>query len=450
MKTTIRLLAIVTVAIIGFVLSSKAEAVSPPPDGGYPGGNTAEGQDVLLSLTTGTYNTAAGLFSLRSDATGSFNTATGAGALFLNTGNQNTATGAGALFSNTTGFANTANGTLALFSNSLQPNIGGDNNTAMGTAALYSNTVGSSNTALGAGALYSNSADANTATGFQALYSNTAGQFNTANGFLALSTNTLGSFNTAVGYKALENNTGDSITAIGDEALNFNNTGNDNVAIGQDALNSSTGNGNIALGSNAGSNVTTADGVICIGHPGADLSNSCFIANIRGVQTGNADAIPVLIDSAGQFGTASSSARFKKEIKPMNTASEAILALNPVTFHYKSDKTDTPQFGLIAEEVANVNPDLVVRDKNGDIYTVLYDAVNAMLLNEFLKEHRKVEELKSAMAQQRNDFEAAIARQRKTTEAVVARLNEQEAHIQKVSAEVEARKPSSRMLVENQ
>ena len=134
----------------------------------------------------------------------------------------------------------------------------------------------------------------------------------------------------------------------------------------------------------------------------------------------------------------------------MDTASEAILALKPVTFHYKSDKTGTPQFGLIAEEVAQMNPDLVVRDKNGEIYTVRYDAVNAMLLNEFLKEHRRVEELKSAMAQQRKDFETAIVRQQKTTEALVARLNEQEARIQKVSAQVEMRKSGSQMLVENQ
>src|SRR6185369_14053816 len=128
--------------------------------------------------------------------------------------------------------------------------------------------------------------------------------------------------------------------------------------------------------------------------------------------------IPVLIDSVGQLGTASSSAKFKKEIQPMGTASEAILALKPVTFHYESDKTNTPQFGLIAEEVAQTNPDLVVRDKNGDIYTVRYDAVNAMLLNEFLKAHRRVEELKSAMAQQQKDFETVIAREQKTTEAL--------------------------------
>jgi hypothetical protein len=140
----------------------------------------------------------------------------------------------------------------------------------------------------------------------------------------------------------------------------------------------------------------------------------------------------------------------------MDTASEAVLALNPVTFHYKGDKTGTPQFGLMAEEVAKVSPDLVVCDKNGEIYTVRYDAVNAMLLNEFLKEHRKVEEqearvndLRSAMAQQRRDFEAAIVEQQKTTEAVVARLNEQEARIQRVGAQIEVRTQPSQTLVES-
>jgi hypothetical protein len=168
------------------------------------------------------------------------------------------------------------------------------------------------------------------------------------------------------------------------------------------------------------------------------------------VTTQNADAIAVVIDSAGQLGTMSSSRRYKKEIKPMDKASEAILALKPVTFHYKSEKMDRPQFGLIAEEVAEVDPDLVVCDKNGEIYTVRYDQVNAMLLNEFLKEHRRVDELTSTMAQQRKDFEAAIVQQQKTTEALVGRLNEQEARIQKVSAQAEMRKPGSQMLAENQ
>jgi predicted ribosome quality control (RQC) complex YloA/Tae2 family protein len=196
------------------------------------------------------------------------------------------------------------------------------------------------------------------------------------------------------------------------------------------------------LGVLAGLGVTGADNVIAIGAYGADVSNSCFIGNIRGITTANSDAIPVLIDSAGQLGTVSSSRRFKNEIKPMDSTSESILALKPVTFHYKSDASGTPQFGLIAEEVADVNPDLVVRDKDGEIYTVRYDAVNAMLLNEFLKEHRKVEELKS-------DFQATVAQQQKEIQTLTAQLEEQAAQIQKVSGQLETSKPAARTVLSN-
>jgi hypothetical protein len=325
------------VALFCFGLLRTTQAVSPPPDGGYPGGNTAEGQNALLSLTTGGFNTAIGFLSLRSDTTGSTNTAIGAGTLFANTGDQNTATGFGALVHNTVGPGNTANGYFALFSN------------------------------------------------------------------------TAGPLNTAVGFNALASST--------------------------------TGGSNVALGYNAGGNVTTASSVICIGTfvAGANVDNTCFIGNIRDVHTQNADAIPVLIDSAGQLGTASSSARFKKEIKPMDKASESILALKPVTFHYKSDKTNTPQFGLIAEEVAAVNPDLVVRNKDGEIYTVRYDAVNAMLLNEFLKEHRKVQEQEATITQLKKDFRATVAQ-------LTVRLDEQASQIQKVSAQIEASKPAPQVV----
>jgi hypothetical protein len=197
---------------------------------------------------------------------------------------------------------------------------------------------------------------------------------NTANEAFALFNNTTGVSNTAVGYHALLHNTTSSLnTAIGVAALSEVSTGSDNIG----------------LGAAAGFNVTTASNVICIGSTGANVSGACYISNIRGVQTQNANAIPVLIDTAGQLGTQSSSRRFKEEIKSMESSSEAILALRPVTFEYKSDETNTPQFGLIAEEVAEINPDLVVRDENGEIYTVRYDAVNAMLLNESLKEHYK-------------------------------------------------------------
>ena len=179
------------------------------------------------------------------------------------------------------------------------------------------------------------------------------------------------------------------------------------------------------------------------------MQTRTFIAGIRGRTTGVANAVPVLIDSAGQLGTMSSSRQFKNEIKLMDRASESILALKPVTFHYKSDSTDTPQFGLIAEEVAEINPDLVVRDENGAIYTVRYEAVSAMLLNEFLKEHRTVQEqkasiteLKSTVAQQAKAFESKLAQQQKQIEALTAGL-------QKVSAQVEMSKPAPQTVADN-
>jgi hypothetical protein len=413
MKMSIQSLAILTFAFSNFALSPKARAVSPPPDGCYPNFTTAEGCDALNALTTGAGNTALGWRSLFLDSTGSFNTALGAGALVLNNGDSNTATGAAALLLNTAGIENTANGTDTLVFNDT-----GSFNTAVGAFALFSNALGLGNTAVGDGALKFN----------------TLGGGNTAVGFGALSSNTESFDNTAIGSSALESNTtGFNNTAVGSAVLLFN----------------TTGNSNIALGFNAGINITTANNVIAIGSGGADVGDTCFIGNIRDVTTQNGDATAVVIDSAGQLGTMSSSQRFKKEVRPMDKASEAILALKPVTFHYKTDNTKTPQFGLIAEDVAKVNPDLVVRDKNGDIYTVRYDAVNAMLLNEFLKEHRKVEELRSAIAQQRTDFEAAMVQQQKRMEAVVARLTEQEARIQNVSAQIEMRKPPSQTLVQN-
>jgi hypothetical protein len=463
------------VALACFALSQTAQAVSPPPDGGYPNRNTAEGDSALFNLTSGTDNTAIGFEALFSNL-GSFNTAIGADALSNNTtgsgntadgyfalrrnttGSFNTATGYLALRRNTTGDFNTATGLTALFNNT----IGGEN-TANGVQALLSNTTGSFNTATGAAALVSNTTgDDNTATGASALNNNTTGSNNTANGVEALAVNRSGHDNTATGVEALfGNDGGDNNTANGSQSLHRNTTGSNNTANGSQALlnnttggrntanglsalfNNTTGSRNIALGNSAGFNLTTGSDNIDIGALGATdeaetirigrpgIQNRTFIAGIRGVTTGVANAVPVLIDSAGQLGTMSSSLRFKKEIKPMDQASEAILTLKPVTFHYKSDKTGTPQFGLIAEEVAKVNPDLVVRDEKGDLYTVRYDAVNAMLLNEFLKEHRTVQELKSAAAKQ----EATIARLQKQIEALTAGL-------QKVSAQLELSKPA--------
>jgi trimeric autotransporter adhesin len=463
-------------ALVHFgLLRLNVFGVVPAPDGGYPGGNTAEGQAALFNLTTGRFNTAVGFLSLRSDTDGQFNTATGAGALLANTGSRNTATGVGALLNNTTAEGNTANGAFALFSNitgenntangafslfssteasgntadgnhALFSNTTGTQNTATGAGSLLNNTTGGSNTANGASALFSNTeGSANTAIGDSALLSNTTGGNNTAIGTLALFNNTTEGFNTATGSGALFNNTtGAANTANGNQALFTNGTGIGNTAIGDQAFfNSTTGNFNTALGTQAGTGVTTADNVICIGHNGQNVPNSCFIANIRGVTTAQPDAIPVVIDSLGQLGTQSSSHRFKKEIQPMGKSSESILALKPVTFHYKSDKTGTSQFGLIAEEVAEADPALVVHDQNGEIYTVRYEAVNAMLLNEFLKEHKKVQEHQASIT----ELKSTVTRQQKGMEALTAQLKEQAAQIQKVSALIETGKSASQIVI---
>jgi uncharacterized coiled-coil protein SlyX len=326
----------------------------------------------------------------------------------------------------------------------------GTNNTAIGSQALFSLTTGQQNTAVGSQALKNNRANENTATGFQALALTTTGFGNAATGFRALVGNTTGFHNSADGFSALlRNTTGNHNTATGDEALGTNTSGSFNTTDGAHSLeNNTTGTGNTALGFGAGGNVTTANNVICIGAnvTGTNISNTCFIGNIRGVTTGNPNALPVLIDSAGQLGTLSSSRRFKKEITPMEKASEAILSLKPVMFHYKSDKTSTAQFGLIAEDVAAVNPDLVVRDKDGEIYTVRYDAVNAMLLNEFLKEHRKVEEQGDKMQTQ----EATIVELKSTVEQQQKQIETLSAGLQKVSAQLAAASPSrGRLDVDN-
>jgi hypothetical protein len=418
MKTPIQLFLAVLAFLCVLIPGPRSPAVVPPPDGGYPGGNTAEGRNALLSLTTGGFNTAVGYLSLRTNATGSFNTAIGTGTLLANTAEQNTAIGAGALLSNTTGDRNTANGTFALFNNTT-----GNSNTAEGWRVLFQNITGDRNAASGRAALTSNTTGfENTATGAVALENNTTGNDNTATGFAALNGNTTGALNTANGTGALANSTGNLNVASGFGAGAYLVTGNNNIDIA---------NVGVAVEANViriGTEVAIMDpfGVI---HP---AHTATYIAGIRGKTTGMADAMPVLIDSAGQLGTMSSSARFKKEIKPMDKASESVLALKPVRFQYKSDTNGIPQFGLIAEEVAEVNPDLVVRNKNGEIYTVRYDAVNAMLLNEFLKEHRKVEKLEAAL------------------EAVNARLKEQDAKIERVSGRIQIETSAARTVASRQ
>jgi hypothetical protein len=295
---------------------------------------------------------------------------------------------------------------------SLQNNTIKSDNAALGRDALFNNTTGAQNTAIGRAALSNNTTGPlNTAIGVNALVSNTEGDTNTAVGANALGGNTTGGLNIAAGFLALQSNTtGVANTAVGERAL----------------LNNTTGSGSIALGALAGRNVVTANNVICIGIgvSGADVIGTTWIGNIFGVTTQNGTTAPVVVSADGQLGTVTSSERFKKDIAAMEKTSEAILSLRPVTFHYKTDTKGIPQFGLIAEEVAKVNPALVLPDNEGKPFTVRYDAVNAMLLNEFLKEHRKVEEQGAMIARQQGQIEALTA------------------GLQKVSAQLELNKPA--------
>jgi hypothetical protein len=447
-----------------FGLSPTATALLPPPapDGGYPGGNTAEGDNALhdVNAAVGINNTAVGANALTHDTTGFYNVAVGSGALASNTtGNFNMAIGTEALTNNNANF-NVAIGFRVGFRNTT-----GDHLTGIGAAALRNNTTGDFNTAIGADALRENTTgDYNTAIGAGALNINTTGSFNTATGISALAFNTTGDANTADGDSALLlNTTGEFNTAFGEQALYSNRTGNDNTAIGSSAMLVTSGSNNIALGSLAGANLTSGDNNIDIGNQGAGpesntirigdsaVQNRTFIAGISGVLV---TGTTVVVNGSGQLGVAPSSQRFKDEIKPMDEASEAILALKPVTFHYKKevDPQGIPQFGLVAEEVEKVNPDLVIRDKEGRPYSVRYDQVNAMLLNEFLKEHRKVEEQNSKIQQQEatiSELRSTVTRQQKGLQAVTARLEQQAAQIQRVSAQLEPTQPASQLANNN-
>jgi hypothetical protein len=415
------------IVVVCFGFSPAVWAVNPPPDGGYPNGNTAEGFDALFSLTTGVNNTAIGFGALFDNTTGVENMATGAFTLESNTtGSDNTANGFEALQFNTSGVENTANGAFALEFNTI-----GFDNTASGAFTLESNTTGNSNTATGSEALNSNTTGINnTATGFEALEFNTTGNNNTANGFEALNSNTTGSANTATGLEALEfNTTGHDNLAEGYFALENNTTGSSNIAVGYLAgQNLTTGSNNIDIGANVLGNAGEAN-TIRIGKQGTQRST--FIA---GIYPTAVIGSTVVINSNGKLGVAASSARFKEQIKPMDNVSEAILALQPVTFRYTKeiDPERTPQFGLVAEDVDKIDPELVVHDEQGKPYTVRYDAVNAMLLNEFVKEHRTVQE-QGAM----------IACQQKQIDALTAGL-------QKVSAQFELSKSASRTVLNGQ
>lgn len=383
--------------------------------------NTANGLSALEKNTIGSFNMANGYQALMNNTTGSYNTAIGNLSLNNNTtGFQNTATGSDALFSNTTGSYNTANGII-----SLHRNTTGQSNSAFGYSALFANTVGSWNTAIGGGALYFNTkGNDNAASGAGALYSNTTGSNNTANGINSLHSNTVGMGNSAFGRLSLSNLI--------------------------------QGNENLALGLEAGSVLKKGSKNLYISNSG-DFSESStirigsshtrtFIAGIRARKTGAANAVPVVIDSNGQLGTINSSARFKKDIKDMADASHKLLQLRPVTYRYKEadDNGSNPiEYGLIAEDVAQVYPDLVAYGADGKIETVQYHKLTPMLLNELQRTNRllqaddlKIQQLTQEIANlKKQRLEVAYIKQQVTSlqtqvkkfELLSSRLNRIEA-----------------------
>jgi hypothetical protein len=455
--------------------------------------NTAIGDQALASNTTGVNNNAVGYQTLVSNTTGPFNNAFGNGALSSNTtGDRNTAIGEGALLTNTTGFQNvgigvsalrnnaTGNNNIAIGQDACSQSSGGHFNTAIGSSALEFNT-GNYNTAIGESTLFSNTANSNTALGDAALaenttggtqggsgtselgpntavgaialFSNTTGGANTAVGFEALASTVDQGFSTAVGFKALANSTLSYNDAFGYKALNSNTSGVGNTAIGALALfDNTTGIDNVALGNGAGFSQTNGVNNVYIGNSMfgiAGENNACYIGSIFG-QT-SVSGVPVLINASSRLGTLTSSKRFKENIKPMDRVSETLYALKPVSFRYKKeiDPAGIPQLGLVAEEVEKVNPDLVVRDKEGQPYSVRYDAVNAMLLNEFLKEHKVVEkqqvtiaELRAAVVQQQKSFRSKFEAQEKQIAVLTSGLR-------KIDAEFELRKPDQQLAFRN-
>jgi len=342
--------------------------------------------------------------------------------------------------------SNTADGDLALVGLTT-----GIYNSAFGFYALLSNADANFNTGIGAGVLLVNTASENTAAGAGALFSNVDGSDNNGVGAFALFTNVSGSFNNAHGRDALLNSTGDQNNAMGDDAMFFNTTGSFNTAVGDDALdNNVDGNSNVAIGDEAGTGLgPSVNNCIAIGVPGAGtfatFDNTCFIGSIFDEPVsdpGTQEA--VFVDQFNVVGIQSSSRRFKHDIQSMDKASEGILALKPVTFKYNSDSKGRTQYGLVAEDVAKVNPDLVVQ-RNGEISTVRYEQVNVMLLNEFLKEHKKVEAQQATIA----ELKVTVAQQHKGMEVLTAQLKEQGAQIQKVSAQLEVGKPAAKVVLKN-
>ena len=327
------------------------------------------------------------------------NTAIGLGALASDTpatgGYANTASGADALQDNTSGNLNTASGAFAL-----QDNTTGFNNTAFGANALVENIAGSNNTASGVGALSQNTASDNTASGAGALQYNTIGLYNTASGFQALFSNVNGSYNTASGTLALQLNTASKNTAFGTYALQTNTSGSSNTALGFLAgTGAPVGNSeSIYIGSKG--TAGDASGVIYLGTEGTQTGGT-YIAGIYGATASS--GTEVYITSSGQLGTVLSSGRFKEQITDMGDSSSKLLQLRPVNFFYKPEYDDGShllQYGLIAEEVAKVYPEMVAYGNDGQILTVKYHLLVPMLLNEVQKQaeqNRKLEDRLTAL-----------------------------------------------------
>jgi len=350
------------------------------------------------------------------------NTADGFRALENSDNAFNSAFGWFSLFTNTDAFFNTGLGAGTLFSND------GADNTAVGTAAMFFNTSGHDNTAVG----------------INALRDNDSGGANNAVGAFALFSNVGGFFNNAVGRNALTNSTGDENNAMGDDAMFSNTTGSFNTAVGDDALdNNVDGNSNVAIGDEAGTGLgASVSNCIAIGAPGAGpfavFNNTCFIGSIFGEPVSDPGSqVPVFVDQFNVVGIFNTSSRkLKHDIQPMDKASETIYQFKPVTFKYNSDWKGTTQYGLVAEEVAEVDPQLVVRGRDGEIMAVHYEQINNMLLNEFLKEHKRVEEQQASISQLKSEMQT-----------MVAQLKEQAAQIQKVSAQLEVSKTAPQVVV---
>ena len=347
-----------------------------------PSANTAGGTGALVNVTP---------------LSGHANTAFGFQALFSTTsGDQNTANGSGALYSNTTGTYNTATGHSALYYNT-----DGFHNVATGVQTLYRNTTGTHNVATGSGALFNNTTGVgNVASGAAALFDNTTGDFNTGNGNSALNRNSTGNNNTAHGSEALYfNTTGNLNTASGFQALQNNIDGASNTAIGAKALKKALGTKNIGIGYQAGVTLQTGNNNIYIGNQGAgDEFQSIRIGTaqeqtfIAGINTAGVSGTAVVVDANGQLGITLSSARYKQDIAPMGTRSEKVLDLRPVTFAYKDDSKGTTHYGLVAEQVATVYPELVTRTATGEVQTVKYQELIPMLLNELQRQRQEFQQ----------------------------------------------------------